>query len=59
MDENSRHEVRSEDRNDDRKRDASNNWSQDREAVNRRQVEQDQVRTGLTQREREERWPIG
>jgi hypothetical protein len=59
MDESSLHEDRSEDRNDDRKRDASNIRSQDREMVNRRQVEQDRVRPGLTQREREERWPIG
>lgn len=48
-----------EDRNDDRKRDASDKGNDDREAVNRQRVDHVRATRALTSREREERWPIG
>jgi hypothetical protein len=52
------------DRNEDRKRDASNALRVDRSAVNRQRVDEDSrepVKSprALTRREREARWPIG
>jgi len=55
MDEEHRHE----DRNDDRKRDASNTGNEDERAANRRHVDNRRDPRALTPREQQERWPIG